>query len=90
MLGWQVGFIPHKENMDGVAPNQTTIHLAQAPKRKAIAQKVQAMKNSIANIPNVTKKIFTKTMKDLVDIVKGELATFANNINLNTDRKVEL
>lgn len=89
MLGRRVDFIPHKESMDGVEPNQTAIRLAQAPVREAIAQKVQAMNNVTASTPLVTEKLFTKTMKDLVETVDGKLATLANNINLNTDRRVE-
>ena len=75
--------------MDGATPNQTDICLAQMHKREVITQKIQTINNSITSTALVTKKLFAKTMKDLVNTVKGKLAMLANNINLNTNKKVE-
>ena len=67
ILGRRVDFVPHKGSIDGSAPNQTAIRLAQAPAREAIAQKIQAMSNTTASAPLVSEKFLTKAMKELTD-----------------------
>lgn len=47
------------------------------------------MSNSAHIAPLVMQQLFTKTMRDLVEVVDGKLATLTHNINLNTDRRVE-
>ena len=73
ILGRRVDFIPHKGSIDGTAPNQTAIRLAQAPVREAIAQKVHAMSNTNASSPLVSEKPFTKAMKELADTMDNKL-----------------
>ena len=89
ILGRRVDFIPHKGSMDGTTPNPMAIRLAHVPIREAIAQQVQAMSNTAASSPLVSEKFFTKTIKELVETVDGKLTTLTNNINLNTDKRVE-
>ena len=89
ILGRRVDFIPHKGSIDGTEPNQTAIRLAHAPVREVIAQKAQAMSNTAASSPLVSEKLFTKTIKELVDTVDGKLTSLTNNINLNTDKRIE-
>ena len=69
ILGRRLDFIPHKGSIDGNEPNLTAIRLAQAPVREVIAQKVQAMHNTTATSPLVSKRFFTKTTKVLVETV---------------------
>ena len=88
ILGRRVDFIPHKGSIDGIEPNPTTIRLAYAPVREVLAQMAEAMSNA-ASSPLVSKKLFTKTMRELVETVDGKLTTLANNINLNTDKKID-
>ena len=73
ILGRRVDFIPHKGSIDGTAPNQPAIRLAQAPVREAIAQKVHAMSNTNASSPLVSEKPFTKAMKELADTMDNKL-----------------
>lgn len=73
--------------MDGSDPNQTAIQLAQTPAKQAIAQQIHAMNNAATSTPLVLERNFTHTMKELVETVDSKLATFANSINLNTDRR---
>ena len=89
ILGRRVDFIPHKGSIDGVEPNPTAIRLAHAPTKEVIAQKAQAMSNTAAASPLVSEKLFTKTIKDLVATVDNKLTTLTNNINLNTDTRIE-
>ena len=89
ILGRRVDFIPHKGSIDGTDPNPTAIRLAHAPVREVIAQKAQAMSNNAASSPLVSEKFFTKTIKELVETVDDKLTTLTNNINLNTDNRVE-
>ena len=88
ILGRRVDFFPHKGSMDGTSPNPTAIRLAHAPVREVLAQKAQAMHNA-ASSPLVSEKLFTKTIKDLVATVDDKLTTLTNNINLNTDKRIE-
>ena len=39
--------------------------------------------------PLVSEKLFTKTIRELVETVDGKLTTLTNNINLNTDNKID-
>ena len=89
ILGRRVDFFPHKGSMDGTSPNPTAIRLAHAPVREVLAQKAQTMHNTAASSPLVSEKLFTKTIKDLVAMVDDKLTTLTNNINLNTDKRIE-
>ena len=88
ILGRRIDFIPHKGSIDGNKPNLTAIQLAQVPVREVIAQKVQAMNNTATTTLLVSERLFTKTIKDLVETVDKKLTTLANTINLNTDKQV--
>ena len=59
--------MPHRDSIDGSAPNSTAIRLAHAPVREVIAQKAQAMSNHAATTPLVSEKLFNKAMKELVE-----------------------
>jgi len=89
ILGRRVDFFPHKGSMDGTAPNPTAIRLAHAPVREVLAQKAQAMHNTAVSSPLLSEKNFNKTIKDLVATVDDKLTTLTNNINLNTDKRIE-
>ena len=89
ILGRRVDFIPHKGSIDGTEPNPTAIRLVHAPVREVIAQKAQAMSNTAASSPLVSEKVFTKTMRELVETVDDKLTTLTNNINLNMDKRIE-
>ena len=89
ILGRRVDFIPHKSSIDGTEPNPTAIRLAHAPVREVIAQKAQAMHNTATSSPLVSEKLFTKALKDLTDTMDDKLTTLTNNINLNTDMRIE-
>jgi hypothetical protein len=56
-------FIPYHISIDGLEPNNTIIHLAQAPTREVIAQKIQAMHNSAINNPPFTERASTTQCK---------------------------
>ena len=78
ILKRHVDFIPYHGSIDNLKPNQTTIHLAQAPIRKTIAQKIQAMHNSaLTNLP-ITKKSFNCTMQPLEKKLDGKLVTMVS------------
>jgi hypothetical protein len=89
ILGRRVDFVPHKGSIDGSEPNPTAIRLAHAPVREVIAQKAQAMSNIAAASPLVSEKIFTKAIKELAETMDDKLNTLTNNINLNTDMRIE-
>ena len=89
ILGRRVDFVPHKGSIDGSAPNPTAIRLAHAPVREVIAQKAQAMSNTAAASPLLSEKTFTKAMKELTDTMDVKLNTLSNNINQNTDKRIE-
>ena len=88
ILGRRVDFIPHKGSSDGIAPNPMAIPLAHAPVREVLAQKAQAMSNATPS-PLVSEKLFTKTMRELIETVDEKLTSLTNNINLNTDKKID-
>ena len=76
-------------SIDGTEPNQTAIRLAHAPVQEVVAQKTQAMSNTAATSPLVSKKIFTKVIKELAETMDNKLTMLTNNINLNTDMRIE-
>ena len=47
------------------------------------------MYNTAAYSPLVSEKIFTKALKDLTATMDDKLTTITNNINLNTDMRIE-
>ena len=89
ILGRRVDFFPHKGSMDRTTPNPTAIRLAHAPVREVLAQKAEAMHNTAVSSPLLSEIFFTKTIKDLVATVDDKLTTLTNNINLNTDKRIE-
>ena len=89
ILGRRVDFVPHKDSIDGSAPNPTAIRLTHAPVREVIAQKAQAMSNTAAASPLVSEKLFPKALKDLADTMDIKLNTITTNINQNTDKRIE-
>ena len=89
LFGRRVDFVPHKGSIDGSEPNPTAIRLAHAPVREVIAQKAQAMSNHAAATPLVSEKLFIKAMKDLAKTMDVKLNTITNNINHNTDVRIE-
>ena len=88
IFGRRINFISHKGSIDGNEPNLTAIRLAQAPICEVIAQKVQAMNNTATTTLLLSERLFTKTIKDLVETVDEKLNTLANTINLNTDKQI--
>jgi hypothetical protein len=89
ILGRRIDFIPHHGSIDGTDPNNTTIRLAQAPAREAIAEKIQAMGNVTNTNPIITEKYLTKTMKEFEDKLDVKFETLTTTINTHTDRKHE-
>lgn len=47
------------------------------------------MSNTAAASPLVSEKYFTKAMRDLAETMDVKLNTITNNINQNTDKRVE-
>lgn len=64
IIGRMVDLTPHKGSIDGTDPNHTTICLAHAPAREAIAEKLQAMTIANLNNPTIMGKTLTKTMRE--------------------------
>ena len=89
ILGRRIDFIPHRGSIDGTEPNKTAIHLAQAPAREAIAEKIQAMGNSTNANPLLTEKYLTKTMKEFEDKLDVKFGTLTTTINTHTDRRLD-
>ena len=86
----RVDFKPHCKRIDGLEPNQTAICLTQAPTREAIAQKIQAMHNSVLTNPPITKKSFNRKMQVWEEKLHGKLATIVSTINLNMGKCMEV
>ena len=82
-------FIPHRGSIDGAVPNNTTIRLARAPAREAIADKIQAMNNMVHPNPLVIEKYLSKTMKKFEDKLEEKFGTLTMTINTYTDRRLE-
>ena len=89
ILGRRIDFVPHRGSIDGTDPNKTTICLAQAPVRKAIAEKIQAMGNATNVNPLITEKYLTKTMKEFKDKLDEKFCTLSTSINTHADRRLE-
>ena len=89
VLGRRIDFIPHRGNIDGSDPNKTALRLAQAPARKAIADKVQAMGNATNLNPLITEKYLTKTIKEFEDKLEEKFGSLTTSINHHTDRRHE-
>ena len=47
------------------------------------------MSNTAASTPLVSERLFTKIIKELVNTVGDKLTALTNNINLNTDKRIE-
>ena len=55
------------------------------PHQRGHHPKAQAMSNVAASSPLVSEKLFTKTIKELVETVDGKLTTLTNN----TDKHIK-